>query len=90
PTGPRWIFWGAVLYLLLPTDLLPDPVYLDDRTAGDSAQLQLQPLQDLGGDRVGDVGELLVSLQELGDIGADRHDPSAGLPHIGQRLLNQL
>ncbi|MFJ2018857.1 MULTISPECIES: DUF1232 domain-containing protein [Streptomyces] len=30
PTGPRWIFWGAVLYLLLPTDLLPDPVYLDD------------------------------------------------------------
>ncbi|MFF4504499.1 YkvA family protein [Streptomyces sp. NPDC001401] len=30
PTGPRWIFWGAVLYFLLPTDLLPDPVYLDD------------------------------------------------------------
>lgn len=30
PTGPRWIFWGAVLYLVLPTDLVPDPVYLDD------------------------------------------------------------
>ncbi|WP_432136476.1 MULTISPECIES: YkvA family protein [unclassified Streptomyces] len=30
PTGPRWVFWGAVLYLFLPTDLLPDPVYLDD------------------------------------------------------------
>jgi uncharacterized membrane protein YkvA (DUF1232 family) len=30
PTGPRWIFWGAVVYLILPTDLLPDPVYLDD------------------------------------------------------------
>ncbi|MEW2130840.1 DUF1232 domain-containing protein [Streptomyces sp. NPDC005435] len=30
PTGPRWVFWGAVVYLLLPTDLLPDPVYLDD------------------------------------------------------------
>ncbi|GAA5700997.1 hypothetical protein SM007_39705 [Streptomyces avermitilis] len=30
PTGPRWIFWGAVVYLVLPTDLLPDPVYLDD------------------------------------------------------------
>ncbi|MEZ7002554.1 hypothetical protein [Streptomyces sp. AD55] len=30
PTGPRWVFWGAVLYLLLPADLLPDPVYLDD------------------------------------------------------------
>ncbi|MBL1084342.1 DUF1232 domain-containing protein [Streptomyces actinomycinicus] len=30
PAGPRWVFWGAVAYLLLPTDLLPDPVYLDD------------------------------------------------------------
>ncbi|MFF6999909.1 YkvA family protein [Streptomyces sp. NPDC008313] len=30
PSGPRWIFWGAVLYAVLPTDLLPDPVYLDD------------------------------------------------------------
>ncbi|WP_405825570.1 YkvA family protein [Streptomyces sp. NBC_01390] len=30
PTGSRWVFWGAVAYLVLPTDLLPDPVYLDD------------------------------------------------------------
>ncbi|WP_369037305.1 MULTISPECIES: YkvA family protein [Streptomyces] len=30
PTGPRWIFWGAVAYLVLPADLVPDPVYLDD------------------------------------------------------------
>ncbi|MBW8799178.1 MAG: DUF1232 domain-containing protein [Streptomyces sp.] len=30
PTGSRWVFWGAVLYLVLPTDLLPDPIYLDD------------------------------------------------------------
>lgn len=30
PTGPRWIFWGAVAYFVLPADLLPDPVYLDD------------------------------------------------------------
>ncbi|MFF7333867.1 YkvA family protein [Streptomyces sp. NPDC090306] len=30
PTGPRWVFWGAVAYLILPTDLLPDPVYIDD------------------------------------------------------------
>ncbi|MCW5249702.1 DUF1232 domain-containing protein [Streptomyces sp. SHP 1-2] len=30
PAGPRWVFWGAVLYLVLPADLLPDPVYLDD------------------------------------------------------------
>ncbi|MFJ5306553.1 YkvA family protein [Streptomyces sp. NPDC088350] len=30
PTGPTWVFWGAVLYFVLPTDLMPDPVYLDD------------------------------------------------------------
>ncbi|MCZ9336785.1 YkvA family protein, partial [Streptomyces sp. TRM76130] len=30
PTGPRWVFWGALLYLVLPADLVPDPVYLDD------------------------------------------------------------
>ncbi|MET7454068.1 YkvA family protein [Streptomyces sp. NPDC005574] len=30
PTGPRWVFWGALLYFVLPTDLLPDPIYLDD------------------------------------------------------------
>ncbi|GGY35907.1 YkvA family protein [Streptomyces djakartensis] len=30
PTGPRWVFWGAVLYFVLPVDLLPDPMYLDD------------------------------------------------------------
>ncbi|MEU9573763.1 YkvA family protein [Streptomyces massasporeus] len=30
PTGPRWVFWGALLYLVLPVDLVPDPVYLDD------------------------------------------------------------
>ncbi|MFJ5775425.1 DUF1232 domain-containing protein [Streptomyces sp. NPDC093094] len=30
PTGPRWVFWAAVCYFVLPTDLLPDPVYLDD------------------------------------------------------------
>jgi uncharacterized membrane protein YkvA (DUF1232 family) len=30
PTGPKWVFWGAVLYFVLPTDLMLDPVYLDD------------------------------------------------------------
>lgn len=30
PTGPRWVFWGAVAYVVLPTDLMPDPVYFDD------------------------------------------------------------
>ncbi|MGI5380345.1 DUF1232 domain-containing protein [Streptomyces sp. CA-251387] len=30
PTGPHWVFWGALLYFVLPADLVPDPVYLDD------------------------------------------------------------
>ncbi|WP_345647243.1 YkvA family protein [Streptomyces tremellae] len=30
PAGRRWVFWAALVYLVLPTDLLPDPVYLDD------------------------------------------------------------
>jgi hypothetical protein len=30
PDGKRWVFWAAIGYLLLPTDLLPDPVFLDD------------------------------------------------------------
>jgi uncharacterized membrane protein YkvA (DUF1232 family) len=30
PTGSPWVFWGAVAYVVLPTDLVPDPVYLDD------------------------------------------------------------
>ncbi|MFJ4918617.1 DUF1232 domain-containing protein [Streptomyces sp. NPDC088725] len=30
PAGNRWMFWAAMIYLVLPTDLLPDPIYLDD------------------------------------------------------------
>lgn len=30
PVERQWVFWGAVAYLVLPADLLPDPVLLDD------------------------------------------------------------
>ncbi|MEU3183650.1 YkvA family protein [Streptomyces sp. NPDC006923] len=30
PVRNRWAFWGAMIYLVLPTDLLPDPVFVDD------------------------------------------------------------
>lgn len=30
PVERQWVFWGAVTYLVLPADLLPDPVFLDD------------------------------------------------------------
>ncbi|MEU7384083.1 MULTISPECIES: YkvA family protein [unclassified Streptomyces] len=49
PTGPRWVFWGAVVYLVLPTDLLPDPVYLDDIGV---LLLALRSLHAAGGDRL--------------------------------------
>lgn len=52
PTGPRWIFWGAVLYLVLPTDLLPDPVYLDDIGV---LLLALRSLRTPPADRPGDL-----------------------------------
>ncbi|MEE1803455.1 YkvA family protein [Streptomyces sp. NPDC101062] len=30
PPTKKWLFWAALGYLVLPVDLLPDPVYLDD------------------------------------------------------------
>ncbi|MBO0654710.1 DUF1232 domain-containing protein [Streptomyces triculaminicus] len=30
PDSSRLLFWGALLYLVSPVDLLPDPIYLDD------------------------------------------------------------
>ncbi|MFK4066494.1 hypothetical protein [Streptomyces sp. NPDC029674] len=30
PVERQWVFWGAIAYLVLPTDLLPDPILLDD------------------------------------------------------------
>jgi uncharacterized membrane protein YkvA (DUF1232 family) len=30
PVERQWVFWGAVAYLVLPADLLPDPIFLDD------------------------------------------------------------
>ena len=26
----KWVFWGAVAYLIFPIDILPDPIYVDD------------------------------------------------------------
>ncbi|MEV0038355.1 DUF1232 domain-containing protein [Streptomyces sp. NPDC050804] len=30
PAERRWVFWAAIGYLVLPVDLLPDPVFVDD------------------------------------------------------------
>ncbi|MFE3824520.1 YkvA family protein [Streptomyces sp. NPDC059092] len=30
PQSKKWLFWAALGYLVLPVDLLPDPVYIDD------------------------------------------------------------
>ena len=28
--GGKFAFWGALIYLIFPIDILPDPIYLDD------------------------------------------------------------
>ncbi|MEU8953601.1 hypothetical protein AB0C93_04790 [Streptomyces sp. NPDC048518] len=30
PVERQWVFWAAIAYLVLPADLLPDPIFLDD------------------------------------------------------------
>ncbi|MFC5144821.1 YkvA family protein [Streptomyces aureoversilis] len=30
PESSKVVFWGALIYLISPLDLIPDPVYLDD------------------------------------------------------------
>src|SRR5690349_21585638 len=50
----------------------------------------LQPSQELGRDRVGEVGELGVPPQERGDVRADRHYPSSRGAYVGERLLDQV
>ena len=30
PLSSKALFWGSLLYLVCPVDLLPDPIYLDD------------------------------------------------------------
>ncbi|GGV29146.1 YkvA family protein [Streptomyces spectabilis] len=30
PVENKLVFWGALIYVISPVDLLPDPVYLDD------------------------------------------------------------
>ncbi|MFF0740901.1 YkvA family protein [Streptomyces sp. NPDC004111] len=30
PVENKFLFWAAVVYLISPVDLIPDPVYLDD------------------------------------------------------------
>lgn len=47
PEGKRWVFWGALAYLVLPADLIPDPVYLDD------IGVLLLALRSLGGGATG-------------------------------------
>ncbi|WUH89425.1 YkvA family protein [Streptomyces sp. NBC_00433] len=30
PMSTKTMFWGSIVYLVWPVDLLPDPIYLDD------------------------------------------------------------
>ncbi|MCP2327111.1 uncharacterized membrane protein YkvA (DUF1232 family) [Hamadaea flava] len=43
-TGGKVAFWGALVYTILPVDLLPDPIYLDDMGVLTAALLYLTHL----------------------------------------------
>jgi uncharacterized membrane protein YkvA (DUF1232 family) len=30
PLSTKAMFWGSIVYLICPIDLLPDPIYVDD------------------------------------------------------------
>ncbi|MEU7057961.1 YkvA family protein [Streptomyces sp. NPDC046197] len=72
PTGPRWVFWGAVLYFLLPVDLLPDPVYLDDIGV---LLLALRTLHSAVGDRMPSLTERPGRLGRRGHHRANDYAP---------------
>ena len=40
----KWVFWGAMAYLVFPIDILPDPIYLDDMAVLGGALLFLTRL----------------------------------------------
>ncbi len=44
PTGGKVAFWGSLLYTILPLDLLPDPIYLDDMAVVGTALVYLTRL----------------------------------------------
>ncbi|MFE9172271.1 YkvA family protein [Streptomyces kebangsaanensis] len=72
PTGPRWVFWGAVAYLILPTDLLPDPVYLDDIGV---LLLALRSLHAAGGERLSLPARRTGRFGRRGHMNADDYAP---------------
>ncbi|MFL4946206.1 YkvA family protein [Streptomyces sp. MMS24-I31] len=72
PTGPRWVFWGAVLYFVLPVDLLPDPVYLDDIGV---LLLALRTLHTAAGDRLPLPVHRLGRSRHLGHSDANDYAP---------------
>lgn len=44
PTGGKVAFWGSLLYTIMPLDLLPDPIYLDDMAVVGTALVYLTRL----------------------------------------------
>jgi hypothetical protein len=56
PIGNKLAFWGALLYVVSPVDLLPDPVYLDDIGVLMLALRSLNAAAARAGLREGDLG----------------------------------
>jgi uncharacterized membrane protein YkvA (DUF1232 family) len=56
PIGNKLAFWGALLYVVSPVDLLPDPIYLDDIGVLMLALRSLHAAAARAGLREGDLG----------------------------------
>lgn len=69
PRSGKLAFWAAVVYLVCPVDLLPDPVLLDDigvlllalRSLKGAADQQLAPGRGRGRDRAEGIAKSPVS-----------------------------
>ncbi|OON78047.1 YkvA family protein [Streptomyces tsukubensis] len=76
PEGKRWVFWGAIAYLVLPVDLIPDPVYLDD------IGVLLLALRSLGSPG---AGRYAADRALGGDERPVRGKDGRGVPPLGRR-----
>ncbi|MEE6262780.1 YkvA family protein [Plantactinospora sonchi] len=75
--GGKVAFYGALIYTLLPVDLLPDPIYLDDMGILAGALLYLTRLvHQRRAARVGSVGHDFADKAQLSPPGRQNQRPT--------------
>jgi uncharacterized membrane protein YkvA (DUF1232 family) len=67
PGASKAAFWGSILYLVCPVDLLPDPIFLDDIGLLLLALRSLKNTAQLAGFAADSRGEAPAPARESGD-----------------------